>query len=702
MNIFRQGIFMVLLAAGSLAAVNLTGCRQHMPAKPSIPIEGAVYHVYRPDGSHKTYFDIGVGQDFTGKLPDDVDAITVTGPKGDLYIGKGDFRYNPQWRSFWTVQPGKPEIGTYTFKLVSRNFFGVSTDTQSHVETIPIPNASMLTPSEGQTVDCIVPAFSWPKPTERDELCYQLQVRGADLKHVYRTDYVKDMSAIRLPAGVLKPGKTYQWRVRAADGSSWISLNNRSHTRWVSFSSAPVLRPCEYRYEIPRKQKDGWGTSSLARQGVDENKINAMMNGILSDDLPNIHSVLLIKNGKLVLEEYFNGYSREMKHLIASVTKSITSILIGIAIDRQLIEGVDQKAYEFFPDYKGTKWVDGKYDISLENVMTMTAGIDWDEITFLHPHPKNPNTRMYQSDHPIGFVLNRKQIAQPGSVWRYNSGLTVLLGGILKKATGRDADKFAGQYLFGPLGIADSWWGKHKDGTVYAHGDLALKPRDLAKIGYLMLNDGKWENRQIVSNAWVEKSTAALIDTYKGYGYGYQWRHGKTKICEQDVEAFWGSGTGGQKLYVFPHLDLVAVFTSKIFNNLSGHARNESLLANYIIPAIIAPDYQPDVVKLDDDGLDSYVGEYKINLEKVLMPAMIKTMRVKVIREANMLFVKLPTGEPIRLYPQSQDMFWGHMKHIGRVKFRIIRDENGAVKQVSRDIGFRSVLFDKVEAGVAH
>ncbi len=695
MNILKPGDVMMLLAAGLLAAVNLTGCRQQLPARPSIPIDGAVYHVHRPDGSHQTYFDIAVGQGFAGRLPDDIDSISVAGPEGNLPIGKSDFRYDPKWRGFWAARPGKPQIGTYTFKLASGDAFGVSTDTQSHIDTIPIPVASRLTPSAGQAIPCLPPAFAWPALPGRDELCYQLQIRDADRRHIFRTDCVKDMFSIRLPRGVLTPGKTYQWRVQVADDSRWKALNNRSQSRWVAFSSLPDPGPCQYLYQIPPTLDDGWETSSLSRQGIDENKITEMMNAILSDELPNIHSVLLIKNGKLVLEEYFNGYSGGMKHLIASVTKSIISILIGIAADRQMIASVDQKVYEFFPEYRGTRWVDQKYDIRLENLLTMTAGVDWDEITFLHPHPKNPNTLMYKSDHPIGFVLDRKQVARPGSMWRYNSGLTLLLGGVLQNATNQPADEFAEQYLFGPLGITECWWGKHPDGTVYAHGDLALKPRDLAKIGSLMLNGGKWKNTQIVSGAWVRKSTGALVETYRGYGYGYQWRHGKTNICGQEIEAYWGSGTGGQKLYIFPNLNLVVVFTSEIFNNLSGHARNESLLANYIIPAVIAPDYQPEAVRLDDAWLDSCVGEYKFNLEKVLIPEAMKTMRVKVIREDNVLFVKLPTGETIRLYPESKDLFWGHLKSIGRVKFKVLRDENGAVRQVSRDIGFRSVLLDK-------
>jgi len=461
-------------------------------------------------------------------------------------------------------------------------------------------------------------------------------------------------------------------------------------TRWG-------LPQYEYTYQIPEKIDDGWEPSTLEREGVDSKKINELMGNILREDIKNIYSILLVKNGKLIFEEYFYGYDRNKRHLIASVTKSVTSILVGIAIDKQMIGSINEKVYEFFPEYRGTTWADQKYDITLKHVLTMTAGVNWDEVTFLHPHPKNPNTAMYTSDHPIRYVLNKKQIAQPGSRWRYNGGLTVLLGGILKNTTGLYADKFAEQYLFKPLGIANYQWNKHPDGTIYTNGDLFLKPRDMAKIGYIMLNQGKWENKQIVSNAWIKESTRKHIDTFKGYGYGYQWRCGKTLICDQEIEAFWASGTGGQKIYVFPKLDLVVVFTSKLFGNNSGHSRNESLLANFIIPAVVSPEYKRKVIKLDNTVLDTYVGEYKINQEKVLMPDFVKGMRVKIFREGNKLFVKFPDGQTGQLFPESKDLFFGNFKDIGQIQFRAIRDENGAIKHATRNVGFRTLLLDKVK-----
>ena len=677
-------------------AVNPAGCGHQNSGPPAIPMEGAVYHVHREDGSLKTYLEVVVGRSFSGKLPDHIDAITVTGPHGDLSIGKDDFNYNPQSRAFWIALPGIPAIGAYSFKLVSGNSWGSATDSQSSVKTIPLPDITKFNPAGYQTDPCRTPTFSWSSLTGRDGLFYQVQIRDLNRKRVYGTGYVRDMVSVRLPPGILAPGQTYQWRVRVADGPNWVALNNRSQSRWVTFLTAQQLKPCDYRYQVPTAINDGWAVSSMSDAGVDPDRITAMMNEILADDLPNIHSVLLIKNGKLVLEEYFNGYSREIKPIIASVTKSITSILIGIALDKQMIGSIDQRVYEFFPEYKGTRWIDRQYDITVEQVLTMAAGVDWDEITFLHPDPRNPNTLMYRSDHPIGYVLDKKQIDQPGSRWRYSSGLTLLLGGILKNATGQYADRFAEQYLFNPMGITDWLWLKHPDGTIYCNGDLFLKPRDMAKIGYLMLNQGQWKNKQIVSRKWVKASTQKHIETFKGYGYGYQWRVGKSVMCDREIEAFWASGTGGQKIYVFPKLDLVVVFTSKIFGNNSGHDRNEAMLADFIIPAVVAPGYKPKVIELDDTVLDAYAGEYKINHEKVLIPEFMEAMRFEVFREEHKLFLKTPDGQRVQLIPESEDLCHGTFKDIGQARFRIIRDEQGTVRQVRRHIGFRTVLLEKV------
>jgi len=241
----RKTKFAALLLAIFCSMVIVYGCKNLYADEKKIPIEGAVYHVHRPDGTHKTYLDIAVGRSFSGKLPDDIDSITVTGPNGDLSIGKDDFNFIPQWRVFWIVRPGFPEIGKYTFKLVSGNSFGIATDIQSIVKTIPIPDGSKFKPARAQSDPCLTHTFSWSLFNEPNALFYQLQIRDLNRKHVYRTDYVRDMFSVRLPPGILGLGQTYQWRVRVADGPDWISLNNRSQSRWVTFLAGQPPKPSE-------------------------------------------------------------------------------------------------------------------------------------------------------------------------------------------------------------------------------------------------------------------------------------------------------------------------------------------------------------------------------------------------------------------------------------------------------------------------
>jgi len=209
----------------------------------------------------------------------------------------------------------------------------------------------------------------------------------------------------------------------------------------------------EYQYTVPEKYEDGWEVSSLAAEGMDQDAISEMIRKVLSGYYEDIHSILLVKNGKLVLEEYFYGYDRNRLHDIHSVTKSITSILVGIAHDQGILSSTDQRVYRFFPNYLEAAWIKEKRDISVENLLTMTAGIDWDEEKYAYSNSRNSLIAMSMSLDPIGFVLNRKQLYPPGEVFTYNGGLTHLLGAMIKNSTGSYIDTYGDSQLFKPLGI---------------------------------------------------------------------------------------------------------------------------------------------------------------------------------------------------------------------------------------------------------
>jgi len=330
----------------------ITGYANQVKASDEIPIEGAVYSVHRSDGSIKTYIDVVIGRRFPGRLPADIDSIIVSGPDGNLSIDKDDFNYYPQWRAFWTARTGSPEVGTYTFKVTSGNRSGYATDTQSAFMKIPLPDAREFHPANGEAITCTPPIFSWQKLNNTRPLFYQAEIRDINRKHVYRSHYVKDMESVRLPPAILNSGKEYQWRVRVADGEDWLSHNNRSQSNWVSFTTNRNFNSCKYTYHTPLKIDGSWEISSLDEQEVDPQIIRELMRQILNNNLKNIHSILLIKNGKLILEEYFCGYHRDLKHPVASVTKSVTSILFGIARDLGDKIVLDKKLIAYLPEYK--------------------------------------------------------------------------------------------------------------------------------------------------------------------------------------------------------------------------------------------------------------------------------------------------------------------------------------------------------------
>ncbi len=182
MSHLRKIKLVVLLFAISSFVIVLFGFNDSYSYENEIPVYGAVYHVCRSNGSHKTYLDIVVGRSFPGELPDDIDSITVTGPDGELSIEKDNFKYNPQWRSFWTVQQGFPKIGKYTFKVVSGNFTGLATDNHVINRTIPLPDVYRLKPSVFDNDSCVTPTFSWPIINETYALYYQLQIRDSNRK----------------------------------------------------------------------------------------------------------------------------------------------------------------------------------------------------------------------------------------------------------------------------------------------------------------------------------------------------------------------------------------------------------------------------------------------------------------------------------------------------------------------------------------
>jgi len=319
-----------------------------------------------------------------------------------------------------------------------------------------------------------------------------------------------------------------------------------------------------------------WRTSTLGEQHMDSNKLEPML-AVIDRDKVAIDSVIVVRHGHIVLEKYRRGWSAYRKHMIQSVTKSFTSVLIGIAIQQGLIEGVHQQMVDFFPDHVIANMDARKQSITLEHLLTMSEGMDWHELDYPYDDTRNTLGQMWVSEDAVQHVLDRPMAREPGEKWSYNSGTSIVLGGILEQVTGRNVNSFAREVLFDPIGIGDVFWALTTGGHYHTDGGLYMTPRDMARLGYLMLHNGTWDGKEIVSSEWVAQSTTAHYRTPWGLGYGYQW----WTLPRSDV--FAATGHYDQRIYVSHEHDLVVVFTANIADE-DPHP-TEGWVSRYIVAA---------------------------------------------------------------------------------------------------------------------
>ncbi len=372
----------------------------------------------------------------------------------------------------------------------------------------------------------------------------------------------------------------------------------------TSATSSEEENPAEnehslYEYSLPANTDDGWKPVHLSEVGLNSEAISEMINRIRDETYQNIHSVLIVRDGKLALEEYFPGtnrrdqmieYNRNTLHETHSVTKSVNSILIGIAIDQGLISNVDAKVLDFFPEYKDLISDPQKMQIRLKDLLVMRSGLKWDESTYPYTDSRNDHAEMNRSSDQVQFTLSRPLIGEPGNTFKYNSGISIVIGDILRKASSLHADDFAKEHLFGPLGIFDYSWYRYPSGTVQTGGGLKLRPRDMAKIGKLFLNEGRWGENQIVSKHWIKQSMQYQREWKMKYpratGYGYQWWLNNAIEAGKIINIVSANGRGGQYIFIMPSLQMVAVFTGWNDNRYQNIPKD--LLERYIIHAALA------------------------------------------------------------------------------------------------------------------
>jgi len=301
----------------------------------------------------------------------------------------------------------------------------------------------------------------------------------------------------------------------------------------------------------------------------------------------NVHAVLVARSGKLVFERYFTGsdeipgriYGRRVEnvtfdaatmHNMKSASKCVASLALGIAIERGLIPSVNEPIFSFFPELSDLRSPE-KERIQLVHALTMSMGLKWVEATPATGDYNNDEARMHMAWDQCRYVLGLPVTASAGQEFFYNTGALALVSAIIRKATGRPLDEFARETLFKPLGITAVEWERYR-GDTDAGGGLRLRPRDMAKIGQLVLAGGRWTDRQIVPRGWIETSTAPKIKTTDG-SYGYLWWLGRSLLLN-GREVHWAGalGRGGQSIRIVPELDLVVVVTAGYYQDYSPRA----------------------------------------------------------------------------------------------------------------------------------
>ena len=296
-----------------------------------------------------------------------------------------------------------------------------------------------------------------------------------------------------------------------------------------------------------------------------------------------IDGPVIARSGAIVHEWYLSEHTATVPHDLRSATKSITSALFGIALDLGHIDSIDDPVCPLFETLAGYPVGSGqKSGITARHLLTMSAGWDCDDSRLSSEGNEN---YMYRQRDWVRFILGLDLVSRPGDRYSYCNGDVVVLGEVIRLATGGPVDLFAHRHLFGPLGITSYEWSYTPAGQVDNGGHLFLTPRDMAKIGQLFLQQGTWKDDQLISADWVEESTAHQITTDGRSEYGYLWWRRSFESASRTVETFYASGNGEQFIFVVPSIDLVVSFTGRNYNSAESSQPLE-MMSKFILPAV--------------------------------------------------------------------------------------------------------------------
>lgn len=318
---------------------------------------------------------------------------------------------------------------------------------------------------------------------------------------------------------------------------------------------------------------------------ADEAALAALKTRIEAGEIPGVHSVIVMRGSDTLAEWYFAGddnargrplgrvaFGPETLHDVRSITKSVVGLLVGVAVEEGAIKSLDAPVLDYFPEYADLQTPERRR-VTLRHLLTMTSGLHWDEETYTYADPRNSEIAMDLAADPYRYVLSQAFDVPPGQRFKYSGGDVAVMAAVLARATKTPLDAYAEAKLFKPLGIAEVAWHKDAKGVPYAASGLRMKPRDMAKIGRLVLAKGRWNGRQVLPARWVAAATTPQAqvdpDPKCGVRYGYFWW--LFAGCELEPALPWaaGVGNGAQRIVVAPEQDVVVVMTAGLYNSRS-------------------------------------------------------------------------------------------------------------------------------------
>lgn len=338
-----------------------------------------------------------------------------------------------------------------------------------------------------------------------------------------------------------------------------------------------------------------WESVAPQAAGFAANMADLLDQGFADGKFENLHSVVVIRGGKLVLERHFKGvderwgdslgmveHAPERKHDLRSVSKSIVGLLYGIALQEGRVPALDASVVAQFPRYEDLARDPKRRKITISDVLSMKLGLEWNE-NLPYTDPRNSEIAMENAPDRYRFVLERPFVEEPGERWRYNGGATAILAHLISLGVDRPLLDFARDRLFTPLGITDVEWVSGSNGEPAAASGLRMRASDLAKIGQLILNRGRWDGRQIIAETWLDASFDAQARTDTQLEYGRHWWLGRLLNGERWMAGF---GNGGQRLVVYPGLDLAVVIFAGNYNQRDAWRMPVSVLVDVIFASM--------------------------------------------------------------------------------------------------------------------